>query len=206
MIRRVSSLSRLDRVPVPHTNDACYALTAGGERWVAKREEDMGVEGLLSEALTWLLGRAIGAPVPDAAFCDDPAERTWLSAYVPRSRHWSEALAERLANPTEAGAMLALDALVFNEARHARNVLAQPDEDGRVRIWAIDGDEALIGCIDDYIESLDALPSVHNHARGLPLAQICAGARAAASRVTGLSADVLGALVEAGCALARAAR
>ncbi len=35
-------ISRLHRVPVPHTNDAVYGLTADGRRWVAKREADMG--------------------------------------------------------------------------------------------------------------------------------------------------------------------
>lgn len=51
MIPRVPAIVRLGRVPVPHTNEATYALDAEGRRWVAKREADMGCEALLAEAL-----------------------------------------------------------------------------------------------------------------------------------------------------------
>ena len=115
-ILRVRSIVRFGRVPVPHTNEATYAIDAEGRRWIAKREEDMGTEALLAEALTWRLARAIGAPTPDAAFCDDPAERAWLSRLLPITKHWSRASADVVENIEEAGAIHALDAIVFNEA------------------------------------------------------------------------------------------
>ena len=108
-ILRVRSIVRFGRVPVPHTNEATYAIDAEGRRWIAKREEDMGTEALLAEALTWRLARAIGAPTPDAAFCDDPAERAWLSRLLPIAKHWSRASADVVENIEEAGAIHALD-------------------------------------------------------------------------------------------------
>lgn len=144
-IPRITGIARLDRVPVPHTNDAHYALDGSGRRWVAKREIDLGCEALLAEALTWLLARRIGVPAPDAAFCDALGERAWLSAWVPDAKHWSAATAGQIRNPMEAAAILALDAVVCNPARHAGNILTVADATGGSVVWAIDADEALIG-------------------------------------------------------------
>lgn len=206
MIPTLPSIARLHVVPVPHTNDATYAVDGSGRRWIAKREADMGSLALTSEALTWLLANAIGAPVPDAAFCDDPSERSWLSSFIPDASHWLPSLADKIANPVDISAILALDVLVYNEARHARNLLAQANADGTVHLWAIDADEALIGYPDDYIERLSELPSIHNHARGLPIGVLATGARAAANRAASLSGDSLTAMVTAACALAREPR
>ena len=104
MIERVSGILRLSRVPVPHTNDATYTVDARG-RWVARREADMGCEALAAEAITWLLARAVGAPAPDAAFCDDPSERAWLSAWVTDAKHWSPGTAGVIRNPAAAAAI-----------------------------------------------------------------------------------------------------
>lgn len=89
MIARVHAITRFARVPVPHTNDATYALDVLGNEWIAKREADMGCEALLAEAATWLLARQLGVRVPDAAFCDEPTERAWLSRRIPDAVHWS---------------------------------------------------------------------------------------------------------------------
>ncbi len=96
--------------------------------------------------------------MPDAAFCNDPAERAWLSACVEDVAHWSPAFAGRIANVDEAGAMLALDVWVLNEARHSRNILAEGPRGGDVRLWAIDADEATVGHIDDYRARLEECP------------------------------------------------
>jgi hypothetical protein len=50
MIPRVGAILRLGRVPVPHTNEAVYALDTTGRRWVAKREADLGCEALIGYA------------------------------------------------------------------------------------------------------------------------------------------------------------
>ncbi len=204
VIPLVPSITRFARVPVPHTNDATYALDSHGNQWVAKRETDMGCEALLAEALTWLLARHLGVRVPDAAFCDDPAERAWLSRRVDNPNHWSPAFAARIANPTEAGAMIALDAIVFNEARHGRNLLVTALESGSpFTVWAIDADEARVGHVVEYAGLAGAVPDPRIHAIGFPAAQLRVEARNAADAAANLSEGELRLIVEASCGIAR---
>ena len=203
MIPRVSGITRLHVVPVPHTNEATYVLDAVGGRWIAKREAEMGSEALVAEAAAWQFARIIGAPVPGAAFCDDPGERTWLSAVVPHVFHWFAAHAPGVTNGEEFGAILAVDVLVFNEARHARNILAESLAGEQVRLWAIDADEALIGHPADYRRRLADIPSVRNHARGLPIDRMANGARAAALRLAECPAAMLRAATEEACEIGR---
>lgn len=199
-IPRISAILRYGRVPVPHTNEATYALDAEGGRWIAKREVDMGVESLLAEALTWLLARRIGAPVPDAAFCNDPAERAWLSRLIPETTHWEAASADRIGNLEEAGAIHALDAIVCNEARHGRKLLLAWAADGPVRVLAIDADEALIGHPDD-LEARGLMPpDPRILAHGLPTWR--EGAVQAAERAAAISPSDLHLLCEEACAIA----
>jgi len=206
MIPVVASISRLHRVPVPHTNEAVYALSGDGRRWVAKRESDMGFEALLAEALGWLLARAVGAPVPDAAICVSGAQRTWLSACVQGVLHWSASHAQRVANLESAGAVLTLDAWLMNEARHARNILVEPGSPSSVHLWAIDWDEALAGHVSDFVERGLLCPSVHNHARGLPVSGLAPGARRTAQRVAAWAPKELASRVSAACEVAREER
>ena len=114
MIRHILAPARLHRVPVPHTNEATYALDAVGQLWIAKREADMGCEALLAEAVGWLLAKRLGVPIPEGAF--DPIERAWLSAYVPNTVHWEPEFCDSLRNPHESGAILTLDLVIFNES------------------------------------------------------------------------------------------
>ena len=200
-IDRIETITRLGGVPVPHTNAAVYAVSGDGRRWVAKREEDMGYEALLAEALTWQLGHALGACQPDAAFCEN--ERTWLSALVPNVAHWDPRFAERVSNPEQVGAMLVLDLWVHNEARHARNILSEAQTDGTVRVWTIDADEALVGHIGDFAMRTGVPPSVHNHARGLPIAACVGGVSAAMDAAAGVLDSDLATAVEAACSIAR---
>lgn len=204
MIPRVPAITRFARVPVPHTNDATYALDAHGNEWIAKREADMGCEALLAEAMTWLLARQIGVRVPDAAFCDEPGERAWLSRRVPDANHWSAAIAGRIANPAEAGAIIALDAIVFNEARHGRNLLATAAAPGSpFTVWAIDADEALIGHVEEYAALRGAVPDPRIHAFGFPAAELRAAAHTAAYAAARLERGLLRAMVGVSCRLAR---
>lgn len=203
-IDRVDTIARLGGIPVPHTNAAVYAVSEDGRRWVAKREEDMGFEALLAEALSWQLGRALGVFLPDAAFCENG--RTWLSALVPNVAHWDPRLAVRVSNPGQVGAMLVLDLWVHNEARHARNILSEALPDGSVRVWTIDADEALVSHIDDFAMRVGDAPSVHNHARGLPVAACRSGASEALDAVGALAPSDLGYAVEAACTIAREPR
>lgn len=202
-IRRVTSIVRLGRVPVPHTNEATYVLDGEGRRWVAKREADMGCEALLAEALTWLLARAGGVPVPDGAFCDDPQERAWLSAWMPDAKHWSADSADRITNPEEAAAILALDAIVLNEARHGGNLLLVSDARGGSAAVAIDADEARIGHPADLKAAGLIPPNPYLLARGFPPPGWRPFARAAAERFACLGEAELAPLVDEACAIAR---
>lgn len=207
MIPLVPGITRFARVPVPHTNDATYALDAVGNEWIAKREGDMGCEALLAEALTWLLARQIGVRVPDAAFCADPSERAWLSRRIPDVVHWSSLSLKTIANPREAAAVMVLDALVFNEARHGRNLLATGEDAAPgATIWAIDADEALIGHITDFARLGGAVPDPRIHALGFPAAALRADAMVVAGMAAGIPAARLRLLVDTSCAVARETR
>ncbi len=203
MIPKVPSLIRLGRVPVPHTNDATYVLDGQGRRWVAKREVDMGCEALLAEALSWLLARRIGAPVPDAAWCEDADGRSWLSAWVPHAKHWSAQTVGVIRNPSEAAAILALDAVTCNEARHGGNLLLVPDGPGASYVVAIDGDEALIGHPEELAKRGLVPPDPRILARGFPPAGFRADALAAAARCAAIARSELAADVEEACDVAR---
>lgn len=203
VIERVSGILRLSRVPVPHTNDATYTVDTRGRHWVAKREADMGCEALAAEAISWLLARAVGVPVPDAAFCDDPGERAWLSAWVTNAKHWSVGTAGIIRNPEAAAAILALDAVVFNEARHGGNLLLVPDLGGGSTVVAIDADEALIGHPSELACRGLVPPDPRILARGFPPADWRDFAIATAQRLTALSGADLAAMAAEGCALAR---
>jgi hypothetical protein len=203
MIPRVAAITRLGLVPVPHTNLATYAVDAAGRRWVAKREADMGCEALLAEALTWLLARQMGAPVPDAAFCDHPDERAWLSAWVPQAKHWSPETAGVVRNARDAAAIFALDAVVFNEARHGGNVLLVPDDDGGSVVWAIDADEAWIGHPAELALRAGLPPEPRILARGFPPPGWRDAAMEAAERCAALDPAGLAHAARAACALAR---
>jgi hypothetical protein len=202
-IPRVMGLVRLGRVPVPHTNDATYVLDRTGRRWVAKREAEMGCEALLAEALTWLLARRIGVPVPDAGWSEDESGRTWLSAWVPNAKHWAAVAAGVLTNREQAAAILTLDAVVFNEARHGGNLLLVPEEGGGSRIVAIDGDEALIGHPAELARRGFVPPEPRILARGFPPPGWRADALAAASRCAAIPADVLARDAANACRVAR---
>ncbi len=202
-IQRISQIMRLTRVPVPHTNEATYALDPGGRRWVAKREADMGCEALLAEALTWLLAREIGAPVPDAAFCDDPDERSWLSEWIPHAKHWSASSAGPIRNLEGAASILALDAVVFNEARHGGNLLLVPDVDGGSTAVAIDADEALIGHPAELTRRGLVPPDPRILAAGFPPGDWRAIASDVATRVAALPDAWLDAAATEACAVAR---
>ncbi len=189
---------------VPHGADATGAVDNSGRRWVRKREENVGYQGLLAEALSWLLARRLGAPVPDGAVCLDPGQRSWLSAWVADSVHWRAESAEYFVNPDGLGSVLALDALVHNGDRHSGNLLLEPRREGILWIWAIDFGNALVGHASDLAAAGLECPSPRNIARGLPIRRCEPGAMAAAVHVAALPHDLVASDVAAACAVANA--
>lgn len=109
-----------------------------------------------------------------------------------------------MANPREAGAVVARDAIVFNEARHGGNLLVTGSgRDSEVTVCAIDAYEALVGHVLAFASLGDAVPDPRIHAPGCRAAALRAEAMVAADAETRLSPTLVRAIVEASCALAR---
>lgn len=204
--RRLTRITRIeghDFVAVPHTANAQWVQDDQGRAWVCKREEETGFQALMAEAICTLLGKAIGAPVPDGAVYVGPDGQAWLSARVEDAAHWAPDQADYLVNLADAGAVLALDAIVLNDDRHSRNILLVPDPDElHVRFYGIDAGNARVGFVTDFVGSApDALPALQKQARGLPLDAMRDGALAAALRAEQIDPDLLREFVLEGCQL-----
>ena len=71
-----------------------------------------------------------------------PGRRALVSAAVERHRESARDCSHHI---------IVLDAIVYNEARHGRNLLATgEDTTTGMTIWAIDADEALIGHVGEF--------------------------------------------------------
>jgi hypothetical protein len=184
---------------VPGSRRARYAVDDEGRRWVYKRAEDTGAAGLLGEALAQLLGRWLAAPVPEGAVYLGPDGPGWASRWVAAPR-WSPLLRDRICNPAQVGAMLALDALLMNEHRSARDLLVVPSPDeARLTVLALDWGRLRLEALQD----AQALPSAQGHARGLPLEALREGASAAAGVAERMDEVLLQEFVAESCAVAR---
>jgi hypothetical protein len=112
--------------------------------------------------------------------------------------------ASRIENIDAAGAMHALYAIVFNEARHGRNVLLVGPSGSGLSLVAIDADEALIGHPDDLEARGDGVPEPRILAFGMPSWR--AAAQRAANLAQALSPATLGHIVAEACEIAREPR
>lgn len=200
----VLTLADGPEVPVAHTGKARYSIDDLGRRWVRKREENIGCEELLAEAIGWLMARRLGAPVPAAAIHMDAEGTSWLSGLVEPVVHWDNGHAPKVENLDELGAVLALDAIIHNPDRHAGNLLVQPQADPlRVKVWAIDHGQALVGWPDDFREKANEIPSIKNLLRGLPVDLVEQYAAAAAQKAIALSGQEILSMVRGACLLTK---
>lgn len=204
-LERLAGVVDGEAVPVENGSEARWARDATGRQWVRKRECDTGFQPLLAEAASFLLGRRLGVPQPEGAVFHDGAEWSWMSErIVCAGEHWEPDMRDWVSNLDELGRVLALDAIVFNEDRHRRNLLVVPDGDEcHLRVWAIDAGKAEIGWPADFIARGAAPPSPHNHARGLPVEALVASARDAAAVAAALPAEALRGIVGEACEIAR---
>jgi len=205
LIERLGGVIDGPLVPVENGSEARWARDATGRQWVRKREADTGFQPLLAEAACFLLGEHLGVRQPRGAVFHDGSEWSWMSErIVAAGEHWEPDMRDLVANLDELGRMLALDAIVFNEDRHRRNLLVEPvGDEAHLVVWAIDAGKAEIGWPGDFVARGLASPSPHNHARGLPVGTLVEPALAAATLATTLAEDALRALVGEACALAR---
>lgn len=186
-LRRVSSMVDVGRVTIRNSSEARYAIADDGTKWVKKF---LGANELLAEALGTLLAMDLGVPTAHGGYwIDGSGERWWLSKVVEPVLHWKPAFAERLAEPSELGALLALDALIGNRDRHSGNILLRPSpNETDLRVYSIDVADSWIGTPFDLEHAGLDVPPVDNVARGIPVGIVADGARACAERAVGLPA------------------
>lgn len=156
-----------------HKGIAKYARDAEGRAWVLKYEEDVTYTELLAESVCLLMGRRLGAPLPDGALYVEGDRRGWLSKVIRPVMHWDESQRDFIENLDEVAAMLMMDAVAGNVDRHGANVLLEPgDEAPDVRLWAIDQGNALIGQPASFLELGLELADASKHFSGLPLGDL----------------------------------
>lgn len=202
-IEHVRAVTAHGRVPVVNESNAEYALDGNGRRWVRKR---VSPSGLLGESISYLLCRAVGAPVPESAVfrTDDSPDVFWLSSYVDAAKHWEGSRSQALARPDDLGAILAVDAVVGNFDRHAGNILLRPDPDASsLAVFGIDFGNCWAGMPDTFREMGVLPPPFDNLAWGIPLDMIENGALDCAARLSKIDESAAKDIVSVACRLAR---
>lgn len=147
---------------------------------------------LVSEAVSCLLGRAIGLKVPLGKIWHDAEDGLdyWLSPQLPLAQHWDPLDWPLVSNRDDFATMLVLDALVGNADRHSQNVLLVPTEERTFVGWFIDHSNSAIGSAS----SMDELGlGTHQQFRipaGFPVGELAGQAKEAAERVSRYSFGV----------------
>jgi hypothetical protein len=204
-IERLPSVVDLGPVPVRNSCDAAYA-TDGERRWV--RKPLMGADGLLAEALGFMLGRELLAPIPDGAVTGPTDDLAWLSEVIPNIQHWDSQYVNFIINFPEVGRLMALDAILLNDDRHAGNLVLQATATNEFerKAWGIDMGNALAGRPSDYAKAGLSTPSIAKLVDKLPVALIAEGALLAATQAQELSKFVVVSMVREACELAHEPR
>jgi hypothetical protein len=204
-IERIPSVVDFAPVPVPNACDAVYA-TDGSRRWV--RKPLMGANGLLAEALGLMLGRELRAPIPEGAVTGPPDDFVWLSEVLPNIQHWDSHSVNFVINYPEVGRLMALDALLLNDDRHAGNLVLQATAKNEFerRAWGIDMGNAVAGVPTDFAKAGLATPSIAKLVDRLPVTPLQEGALLAAVQAQELSPYVVTSMVREACELAREPR
>jgi len=187
-IERVSGVLDSGLVQVDHSSDAVYAIDGQGRRWVRKKMASTGWQPILAESLGWLIAKELGVRTPEGAVCGSGDQLSWLSAHIPNALHWQRNSAHFVKNLDELGAMLTLDALLYNGDRHAKNILVVPGQNETdLMAWAIDMGNAWVGYPQDFADLKLRIPEKPNMAPGLPLELMRTGASLAAAQATKLA-------------------
>lgn len=203
-IPRVEWLQDLRPVVSLHTGEAQYSQDSTGRVWVRKRESNIQWEALLAESLSWLLGRRLGAPIPDAAVhLGSESERSWLSAQLVPVQHWDPSCLGDCSNLEDLGAVLVLDLITLNNDRHSRNILLEVQASRSLKLWAIDSDSALVGWPIDYANSALRMPTTDSIARGLPVDLVRSMAIQKAEEAAGIPGVEIRGFVAEACDIAR---
>jgi len=180
-------------------NDPWLVSDAAGRRWVRKDVGRGGItrQGLLGEAMTWLLGRRVGVPVPDAAVWRGAAgEAAWLSRFLDDAVGWQSWMPTAIEDWGDLGAILALDVVLLNRDRNAANLLIQARPGRAPRAWAIDHERIgaaelayLRAHLGDSLHELWGFDPSGSRPRGLAVRPLRAPALVAARRFSALAED-----------------
>lgn len=203
---KISEIQDGELVTTHNTSEARWALDpATGRRWVRKCESNSGFEALLAEAVAWRVGKLMGVPTPHAAiFADGTGQLSWLSEMIPAALLWDHSKRDYIVNLQGLATMVLLDSIIYNDDRHAGNILLQPfPDESKLKVWAIDSGSARVGWIDDFLQCGSNPPDPRNHARGLPLDAIAPLCESAANRARKISHGALRAICTEACALVR---
>lgn len=155
-LARVRVAEVLAPVATPNRTSAMHVLDDEGRRWVRKRANQRRPRGVFAEALAWLIGREIAAPLPDGAVTNDGE---WLSLTLPGAVPLSREFAARVADVPSIARLLVLDVLCGNIDRHPGNVLLEPLHDGtQWRLWGIDFDRSALEAPNSLVGHELAIP------------------------------------------------
>lgn len=158
-------------VRAPNLSEAKHAKTANRDRWVLKCK--MEKREILAESLGWLLSNRLKVPTPYGAVVTQNGKYVWLSKQIDHTDFWDSSKMSAIHNISQIGSMLAIDAIVYNEDRHHRNILLEPDPDEyKVKVWSIDLAKAEIGRPDAIDRIGLGLPNAAYVARGIPIDDI----------------------------------
>jgi hypothetical protein len=92
------------RVDGPHSNDVEWVFAPDRSRWVLKREM-LGVNSMLAEAIGYELSGLLGVKTPAPGLLRDPFGLLWMTACLPRVKHWSPTDHAFISNAADIGAM-----------------------------------------------------------------------------------------------------
>ena len=187
---------------VPHGTSAYYVVDLDGRPWVRKLVADIRPNGLLAEAVSYLLGHEIGVPVPRAATMGNGAEVAWLSELKQQARHWNPSKAYLVRDRKALGRVLALDAIIANEDRHEENLLLQATDGVELEVWAIDHADAGVAYPDEFAKRGLAPPQPSEVMRSLDLKIAAKPARDAARKASLISGTSLRRHAREACSLA----
>lgn len=186
-ILQIAEVSFEREVMVPNSSNATYVRDADGRAWVRRDVALMGDNGVLAEALWWLLADHLHIPVPEAAIHCDPDDDGWLSRRIEEVVHWRPSRASYVTNLDELKGILALDAVTGNHDRHKRNLLLETTSESRMRAWAIDAANAAIGCAADLEQLGLDIPRPHPDTTGIPVHLSSPGALATAKALEAMA-------------------
>lgn len=172
-------VSLYEPIEITNQSEALYAWTADGKRWLLKWK--MQRKEILAEALGWLLSIRLKVPTPTGAITTHKGNPAWLSAFIEHTDYWDKSKMSAIHNIAEIGSMIALDAIIYNEDRHFKNILLEPDPTEYImKAWSIDLAASEIGQPEAIHRIGLEIPRAVYLAEGIPLDAIRDGAQSTA--------------------------